>query len=147
MPVNVKFTRERKDVFLEQLAKRNQINFASRCAGVTVTTIYTHRRKDPEFAAEMELARERFCEDVIDEEMHIRGVEGRQRKVIQNGEVVDIITERSDRIFEIYAKANSKKYRDHKSVDMNVNAGVLIVPEVITDTKKWEEQVEAASKD
>ncbi len=73
-PRPVKFTDERKEAYLEWFAATCDSDEAARRAGVGDTTVYTHRRTDPEFAAawadaldqgyarlEAELARQRLA--------------------------------------------------------------------------------------
>lgn len=72
-PRGVKFTTERKEIYLEHFAATCDSDEAARLAGVGDTTVYAHRRTDPEFAAawsealdqgyarlEAELARQRL---------------------------------------------------------------------------------------
>ena len=72
-PRGVKFTTERKEVYLAYFAATCDSDEAARVAGVGDATVYTHRRTDPEFAAawtealdqgyarlEAELARQRL---------------------------------------------------------------------------------------
>lgn len=72
-PRGIKFTAERKEAYLAYFAATCDSDEAARLAGVGDTTVYTHRRTDPEFAAawntaldqgyarlEAELARQRL---------------------------------------------------------------------------------------
>ena len=45
----VGFTRERKEVFLAHFAATANADAAGRAAGVSKSTVYEHRRKDPQF--------------------------------------------------------------------------------------------------
>ena len=73
-PRGVKFTTERKETYLAYFAATCDSDEAARRAGVCDSTVYTHRRTDPEFAAawaealdqgyarlEAELARQRLA--------------------------------------------------------------------------------------
>jgi hypothetical protein len=48
-PKRVAFTRERKEIFLAHFAATANANAAARAAGVSKSTVYAHRRKDPRF--------------------------------------------------------------------------------------------------
>lgn len=73
-PRPIKFTAERKAIYLEHFAATCDADEAARLAGVGDSTVYTHRKQDPEFAAgwaealdagyrnlEAELARQRLA--------------------------------------------------------------------------------------
>lgn len=55
-PRGVKFTAERKAIYLACFAATCDSDEAARAAGVGDTTVYTHRKQDPEFGAAWEQA-------------------------------------------------------------------------------------------
>jgi hypothetical protein len=55
---HVRFTAERKEIFLAELAAACDVEAAAEAAGVDASTVYKHRRKDADFAAAFQEALE-----------------------------------------------------------------------------------------
>lgn len=127
---------KRKKEFLVNLAKTGNIGFAAAKAGWKRGTANYHRANDPEFAELWDQAHE-FSVDLLELEMRRRAVEGVQRPIFQQRELVGHETVYSDNLLLAMVKAKRKEYREHQTIDANVKGGVLIVPGV-SSADAWE---------
>lgn len=111
------FKAERKQAYVEALEKAGEHVFARMEVGVSHQTIALHRREDAEFAQACEDALHSYRKTFIDELVR-RGVNGVEKPVFHNGEIVGHVTEYSDRLLMEHLKVIDKRYRDKLEIDM-----------------------------
>ncbi len=136
--VKGRLKRVRQARFLEVLSQTGVIRPAAEAAGVPRSTVNHWREDDEDFAQEFSDAMENSV-DVAELELRTRAVDGVDEPVMHNGEPVwrrdprtgDLeldddfnpvpytVPRRSDRLLEVYAKANRKKYRDKGSLEVS----------------------------
>jgi len=115
----MKMTTERKEVFLEHLAKHGLIGHAAWAASPhskdgAKSSFLEERKKDPEFAAAWDEALV-MAEEAILKEMHRRGVEGMVEDVYGSlgkdagSGVVGQKRVYSDRLLELYSRVQNSK--------------------------------------
>lgn len=111
----------RADLFLEAIATGSEDSEAARYAGLTISTVYNHRRSNEEFRAAYKIARAARIE-VYRAEAKRRAVEGTQRPVFHRGEQVGTIREFSDRLLEVLLKAEDPDtFGDRKVIEVSVS--------------------------
>ncbi len=136
----------RKDKFVEAYAA-NAASIAPAClaAGVSRSTYKRWRRDDPDFDAHLEEAYQEAVDEAEAEVRH-RGVHGVEESVIHKGElmyqtdpisgvlvldddfmpVVLTVNRKSDRMLELYVKANRADYRDRRDTRVTFEGGVEV---------------------
>lgn len=111
----------RADLFLEAIATGSEDSEAAEYAGLTLSTVYKHRRANEEFRAAYKIARENRIE-VYRREAVRRATEGTLRPVFHRGEQVGTIREFSDRLLEVLLKAEDPDtFGDRKVVEIAVS--------------------------
>lgn len=105
------FTVRARATFLVALAETCNVTEACRTADITRTAVYVHRNKDPDFAAQWDVA-EQMAADRLEREAWRRGVEGYDKPIIHQGEITGTYREYSDRMLEILLKGHRPKYRE-----------------------------------
>lgn len=117
--------------FLEHLKNSGNVRYSAEQAGVNYDTVYVHRRKSPDFAAQWETAIEQAT-DVLEAEARRRAVVGvtKERYLAHNGRLVkddrgnpikEIERTYSDRLLELLLKAHRpEKYAERSRVDMTI---------------------------
>jgi hypothetical protein len=135
----------RKDKFVEAYAA-NAAGIAPACqvAGISRSTYKRWRNEDPDFDQKLEEAKEAAV-DEAEAEVRRRGVEGVQEPVIHKGAwmyqtdsrgelVLDgnfepirlTVNKKSDRMLELYVRANRAEYRDRGETTVNVQGGLSV---------------------
>jgi hypothetical protein len=105
-------TEQRKQTFLDELARRGIVTDAAIAAGVDRKTPYLWHAKDEQFAAAWVDALEQAT-DAMEAEAFRRAVEGIDKPVFQGGRKVGSIREYSDTLLVHMLKANRpSKYRE-----------------------------------
>jgi Rad3-related DNA helicase len=104
-----KFTPEKRDVILDALHNHPSLGRAARKARITRHTLRNWRLANPEFAAEVEAAREAGFE-VLEDALIVRG-------------------EKNDTTAAIFMLKGWKpeRYQERKAVDMNLTGNLTIV--------------------
>lgn len=132
----LKFDDARKRVFLDELARSGATQRALDVADICQATLDDHRKRNPEFAAQVVAARQRFTES-LETEAHRRAVDGVEKPVYQNGKLVGHVKQYSDTLLLAILKKHDPSYRE-RVVDVNVGAGgVLVVGERPPTAEDW----------
>jgi hypothetical protein len=134
----VKCTPAVKAAYLKRLGEIGREQECADVAGVSLGLLREHMKKDPEFAAAVEVAKERY-RDRIEAEIYRRGVEGVETPVFGKDGQVGIKITYSDRMLELHAKRHIAAYRDQSRIDHNVQGGVLVVPGLALNSREWED--------
>lgn len=141
-----KFDEEAQDRFFQRLTETNRIGQSAAYAGVSRQTIADYRENDPEFERRFKEARLDHCE-LIEEAIRERGIEGWEiTRYNANGEVSSVEHKFSEKCLEMYAKKHMPEYRDKQQLDVTHNGGVLVVPQLVQDTKEWEKNAKQQHK-
>ena len=111
------FTAERKAAYIESLEQDGEHTFARLAVGVCDGTVSNHRRDDAAFDQACEDAQHTYRKKFIDELVR-RGVNGVEKPVFHNGEIVGHVTEYSDRLLMEHLKVIDQRYRDKLQIDM-----------------------------
>lgn len=96
--------------FLAALAKHGQVTAACKAGGVTRGGAYYRRKQDGDFAARWAEAEEIFA-DSLRAEIIRRAVTGVRKPVFRGGKLVAHVSQYSDRLLELAAKARLPEYR------------------------------------
>ena len=108
------FTPEKQSIFLDKLSDCGNVRRAADEAGVSPRLLYWHRKQSPEFAEAWQEALTEAIESVLEPEALRRAVEGVQKPVYQQGELVGHVREYSDTLLIFLLKAaRPDKYRDN----------------------------------
>jgi len=118
-----RLTKDRKQRFLEELARTGIIAEAARLAsphakGGAISTFYSERDRDPEFAAAWKDAVE-HATGIVEREAFRRAVEGWDEPT-RFGPV----RRHSDRLLELLLKARSPQYREHRHYEVDAKTEV-----------------------
>lgn len=113
---HVSLTDERKLEYLAALEVLGEHQAAADVVGINARTARTHRTEDPEFAADCEVAVERF-RNGLTAEARRRAVEGWDEPVYQGGAKVGVKRMYSDRLLEQMLKAKVPEFRDKLGVE------------------------------
>ena len=109
----VRFTEERRAVFLHHLKQGYTITGAARAAGTLQMTAYKARAADPEFKAQWDEALEEGL-DRLEDEVVRRAVDGVDEPVFHRGEVVGHVRKYSDTLLIFKLKGHRpERYRDN----------------------------------
>ncbi len=103
--VMLQFDDKSKQIYLRKLATTGRHAYSCACAGFCRSTVNTHKRRDPIFAAAIEEALEYF-RDLLQGEMIRRGVEGFDEEVIggRNRDKIFKVKKYSDRMLELLGR-------------------------------------------
>ncbi len=135
----------RKDKLVEAYAA-NAASIAPSClaAGISRSTYKRWRKEDPEFSARLDEAYEAAV-DGAEAEVRRRGVEGVEEPVIHKGELMYrleadgstmldddfmpvplTVNRKSDRMLELYVRANREGYRDRRESTVRIEGGIEV---------------------
>ena len=115
-------TTKKKNTFLAALAKNGVVSYACEAADTTNVTAYSHRKKDPVFAAAWAEALEGAIQR-LEQEAFRRAVDGVEEPVFHKGVICGRIKKYSDTLLIFLMKANRpEKYRDR--FDVNISGTV-----------------------
>lgn len=107
------FTPEKRNDFLTSLATTGNVRKAAEACGVSTRLAYIHRSNDAEFAQAWQDALTEAIETVLEPEALRRAVEGTDKAVYHNGEVVGYEKQYSDTLLIFLLKAaRPEKYRE-----------------------------------
>jgi hypothetical protein len=150
-PQNVTLSRARKLGFLEAIALTGTVAGAAQLAGIDRRTHYRwlEPQNDPEgdYQKAFDDAREEF-RDAVREEVRRRAFEGEKRPIMYQGEQVRDergnllwLTEKSDRMLELLAKAKCPEFREKHEVTGDAGGPVKILavryPEKAATIDEW----------
>ncbi len=121
-----------KIMFLSALAVCGVVAMASRIAGINRNTIYSSWQHDEAFMKQFNFAKTRPACDILEAEAWRRAVDGVDKPLFHNGEVVATITTYSDTLLQTLLKANMpEKYGTR--VKLEVADDSRVAPEIPTD--------------
>lgn len=135
------FDDERMVIFLQVYAATGRMKHAAIAADVGETTVKDHRKKDPEFdlACKEALAEYR---DRVQEQAYKLAVEGWEEPIFGGkfkDQQVGVKMNYATNILAMELKRVNPEYRENHNVNVNVNAGVLLVPTGMS-VEDWEKQ-------
>lgn len=118
MAGRTKLTPEKQKEFLELFSKSGNCALSARTIGVTRNAIWYLRERDETFDEGYKEA-EAIALGLLEEEARRRALEGVDRPVYQQGNLVGYEKVYSDRMLEILLKAHApEKYRDNQPTDI-----------------------------
>ena len=119
-PLGEPFTDERRGEFLMLMAEGNTVTYCCQKVGVSFTTVLKHRRDNPTFAEEFQLAYEQGTQ-VYEQELFRSGVKGRLKPVWYKGEKVGTERVYSDSNLQFALKGRRPQvYREGQSTIVNL---------------------------
>ena len=140
------FTIPTQKRFLAQLAMIGNVTQACEAAQICKPTAYNLRNKDPEFAAEWEHAEQKAILR-LEAEAWRRGVEGVDKPIIYQGEIMGTFKEYSDRMLELLLKGNAPdKYRERVSTELSGPGGKPLEVSSVERTARIGSMLEAARR-
>ena len=146
----VPFTSDRKQQFLDLFRSHPDLKgcraLCAEAVGVSITTLYDHLRRDPEFAEAFEDALQAFIDENMFAPALKRARDGVERPIIGGKFKDEIITyERvySDSLMAMMLRAHRAEFKDGKdaaSMTASGTGGVLIVPGAPATINDWQNQ-------
>lgn len=131
------FTDEAKQAFLDHLEEHGLLAKAARHIGTTSTVVKREIKDDKEFKEAFDHANELYGE-LLQEEIHRRGVTGIQEPQFYKGELMpDTKTVYSDQLLIAAVKANVEKFKDKSKQDIHITGGVLVAAPIATSPEAW----------
>ncbi|MBW4330591.1 hypothetical protein KY084_06840 [Stakelama sp. CBK3Z-3] len=101
----------RKACFLEVLRQTGNVSRAAREAGLSSSTVYSHRAKQPKFARDWDAAMNEALDD-LEAEMIDRATRGVEKPVYYRGEIVGNVRSYSDALGMFLLKARRPQVYD-----------------------------------
>lgn len=121
------FDERLKSLFLRELSEYPNITVAARAVGVSVATVYKHRKDDPLFAERMQEALDESV-DLLEHEAHRRAFQGVEKPVFYRDQEIAKVREYSDGLAMFLLKAHRpNKYRERSEVAMSGNLSVTVM--------------------
>ena len=146
----VPFTSDRKQQFLDLFRSHPELKgcrgLCAEAVGVSITTLYDHLKRDPEFAEAFEDALQAFIDENMFAPALKRARDGVERPIIGGKFKDEIITyERvySDSLMAMMLRAHRAEFKDGKdaaSMTASGTGGVLIVPGAPATINDWQNQ-------
>ena len=133
-----KFDAELRHRFLAYYALTGQLQKSAQECGISPATVRSLQKKDPDFAAAMEEAKEDFKE-AIERELIRRAVMGWDEPVYQKGELVGEVRKYDSNLLAMLIKKLDPTYKERHEVSVNVSPGVLAVP-AAESKEDWEKR-------
>ncbi len=126
----LKFTKDRRHVFLEALAETGIVSVAAKIAGITRARAYQVRNRDPDFASAWDAAEEEAA-DRLEAEAWRRAVDGTAEPLVSAGKVVRdddgaplAIRRYSDHLLLALLKARRpERFKDRPTVEHDIADG------------------------
>ena len=146
----VPFTSDRKQQFLDLFRSHPDLKgcrgLCAEAVGVSITTVYDHLKRDPEFAEAFEDALQAFIDENMFAPALKRARDGVERPIIGGKFKDEIVTyERvySDSLMAMMLRAHRAEFKDGKdaaSMTAAGTGGVLIVPGAPATINDWQNQ-------
>lgn len=134
-----KFDETAQEIFLATYATCGNLCASADAAGVAPGTVTRHRDLHDDFRELYNTAYDRFRAGLQAEGLR-RALDGVIEPVYQQGRRVGFKRVYSDQLLTLYLKAHNPEFRDKLSIDAKVDAGVLVIPGIVTDPQKWLEK-------
>ena len=119
-------TAEQRENYLRLVAETGVFGRTAMSVGVSPREMLALRKADPLFGQQVEEAYDLYREN-LQLTVKNRAVEGWLEPVFYLGRVVGNVRKFSDTLLKLEIQRHIKEYRDHQTVDMNTNSGVLVV--------------------
>lgn len=118
-PIELQATRDRQyDIFFEKLSQHGRITQAAREAGLQRESLYDKRERDPEFATRWANALETYA-DVVEAEVHRRAIEGTDKGIWHQGQLVGTERQFSDALLLALVKAKrAREFGDKSKLEL-----------------------------
>lgn len=146
----VPFTSDRKQQFLDLFRSHPDLKgcrgLCAEAVGVSITTLYDHLKRDPEFAEAFEDALQAFIDENMFAPALKRARDGVERPIIGGKFKDEIITYEkvySDSLMAMMLRAHRAEFKDGKdaaSMTASGTGGVLIVPGAPATINEWQNQ-------
>lgn len=146
----VPFTSDRKQQFLDLFRSHPDLKgcrgLCAEAVGVSITTLYDHLKRDPEFAEAFEDALQAFIDENMFAPALKRARDGVERPIIGGKFKDEIITYEkvySDSLMAMMLRAHRAEFKDGKdaaSMTASGTGGVLIVPGAPATINDWQNQ-------
>lgn len=146
----VPFTSDRKQQFLDLFRSHPDLKgcraLCAEAVGVSITTLYDHLRRDPEFAEAFEDALQAFIDENMFAPALKRARDGVERPIIGGKFKDEIITYEkvySDSMMLAMLRAHKPEFKDKDGSGMSQSGsggGVLIVPVAPATINEWQNQ-------
>ena len=146
----VPFTSDRKQQFLDLFRSHPELKgcraLCAEAVGVSITTLYDHLKRDPEFAEAFEDALQAFIDENMFAPALKRARDGVERPIIGGKFKDEIVTyERvySDSLMAMMLRAHRAEFKDGKdaaNMTASGTGGVLIVPGAPATINDWQNQ-------
>ena len=101
--------------FISTMIETSNVTKSAKAAGVSKSTIYRYRRKYPEFAEAWDEAYN-MASDKISEAVWERAIDGAEKPIIKNGEIVSTYTDQSERMLELLYKHRVARQTDKNRI-------------------------------
>jgi hypothetical protein len=136
-----KFSPERKQVYLETLAKTGRSKLAALVAGVTPTCVADHASKDPDFAQQREIAQDTYHE-ITAALILAQAREGmKDIRYDKEGNITSMRTSYETRLREKMLNRADPTYIETQKSEVAVTGGAVVVPAPIDSVDTWEATV------
>lgn len=131
-------TPEILDKFIEIVSMTGLVSLAALDVGLSFRAIQQIQRRDPEFAAALNEAKEKFADDLEAKALRVADPDrGWLEPVYKNGELVGHVRRFSERMMELTLKKHRPEYRDKMTIEANVKGGVLLVSATANSSEEW----------
>ncbi len=125
--VRGKFDDASRRAFLSHYAHTAVLYKSAHAANLCTQTIRSNILNDPEFANEVEQAKQQYAE-LLESEVHRRGVVGIDEPIFYRGKEVGVVRKYSDRMLALQVKRFCPEYRDRIDVNASSTNTNLISP-------------------
>ena len=134
------FTDERKNIFLEHFAETGRMQESAEVSGTTAKTVREHMKRDLDFAAAVDIARETYSDKVRKRNSDLYFNPPKKVNYDRNGNIIS----EEDCIFPLLnameLKAHCHEYREKQEVNVNHSGGVMLVPGTVSSADEWEKK-------
>lgn len=135
----LKFDEDMKERFLQKFAETGRIQHSALSVGVTKQTVANHRKSDPDFEEAFQEAKAAYA-DHVQAAVHKLAIEGVLEPILGGQWKDEIITHKrvyATNLLALEAKRVNPEYRENNNINVNVQAGVLLVPSSMS-VSEWE---------
>jgi hypothetical protein len=131
-----------KAKFIEVYEKTGSVSASAAACGISPFTVADHRyeagpRFDPEFGQKCAEAYDRW-RYTLEKAAYERAIEGmEEHRMDRDGNVIYTKRVFSDNLHLALLKRHIPEFRDRQQVDVNLTAGIVVVPGVEEDADAW----------
>lgn len=140
---SVPMTEERARAFLVNYRNTGRFHLSCELTGMTSDTVKKYMKRDPDFAADVEEAKELWIDEFLVSAAVRRAVEGVDEPIIGGKERDQVVTHRrvySDSLLNQLLKANRPEFREkgNEGSKDSGSGGVMIIPAGPTNVDDWQ---------